>query len=257
VAANRRLQDWRGRVTWIVGASSGIGRATAAALHAAGAVVVVSARNGAALEAFTREHPGSHALPLDATRRESLAPALRQVLALRGRLDLVLYCAGDFRAMQAQDFCLEEARRHLEVNYTAVLYLLDVVLPVLLEQGHGHLSLVASVAGYRGLPRALAYGPPKAALQYLADTLYLDLSTRGIGVSVINPGFVATPLTAANRFPMPALISAEAAARYMMRGWARGRFDIHYPWRFTLWLKLLRLLPHAWYAGAVRVVTRQ
>ena len=255
MAANPRVHDWRDRVAWIVGASSGIGRATAAALHAAGAVVVVSARDAGALEAFVREHPGSLAVPLDVTRRDALAPALRQVLALRGRIDLVLYSAGHYRAMRAQDFDLDDAMRHLEVNYAAVLPLLDALLPVLLAQRHGHLSLVASVAGYRGLPRALAYGPPKAALQHLADTLYLDLSRRGVGVSVINPGFVDTPLTAGNRFPMPALISAEAAAGHMLRGWARGRFDIHYPWRFTLWLKLLRLLPHAWYAGAVRVVT--
>lgn len=255
MAANPRLADWTGRVAWIVGASSGIGRATASALHRAGAVVVVSARNAAALDAFVREHPGSHAVVLDVTDRAQSASALREVLQLAGRLDFVLYSAGHYRAMRADGFALDDALRHVQVNYVGALYLLDGVLPVLLRQGQGHLSLVASVAGYRGLPHSLAYGPPKAALQHLADTLYLDLAPRGIGVSVVNPGFVDTPLTAGNRFAMPALITPAEAAAHMLRGWARGRFEIHYPKRFTLWLKLLRVLPHGWYAGAVRRVT--
>jgi short-subunit dehydrogenase len=101
----------------------------------------------------------------------------------------------------------------------------------------------------------MAYGPTKAALQYLAETLYFDLHPLGIGVSVINPGFVATSLTAANRFDMPALLTPDQAARHIVRGWARGRFDIHFPKRFTLWLKLMRLLPHTLYFAAVRRTT--
>lgn len=255
MAANPRLRHWQGRVAWIVGASSGIGRATAAALHQAGATVVVSARNAPALQAFAQQHPGSLALPLDVTDRAAPAQALQQVMALQGRLDLVLYSVGHYRAMRAASFDLDEALHHLQVNYVGALHLLDAVLPLLQRQGRGHLSLVASVAGYRGLPQALAYGPGKAALQHLAETLYLDLAPRGIGVSVVNPGFVDTPLTAGNEFRMPALITPEAAARHMLRGWARGRFEIHYPWRFTVWMKLLRLLPHRWYAGAVHRVT--
>jgi len=134
---------------------------------------------------------------------------------------------------------------------------LDPVLPTLLKQGGGHLSLVASVAGFRGLPKALAYGPTKAALNSLAETLYLDLSPQGIGVSVINPGFVATPMTAHNDFSMPALLTPEQAAQEMISGWEAGAFEIHFPRRFTLWLKLLRHLPHALYFPAVRRVTGQ
>ena len=133
--------------------------------------------------------------------------------------------------------------------------MLDAVLPMLRAQGHGHLSLVASVAGYRGLPNALAYGPSKAALQHLAETLYLDLRPEGIGVSVINPGFVATLLTAGNRFNMPALLTPEQAAQAIVHGWAKGRFDIHFPKRFTLWLKLLRHMPHSVYFAAVQRAT--
>jgi NAD(P)-dependent dehydrogenase (short-subunit alcohol dehydrogenase family) len=253
--SNPPLTDWHGRVAWIIGASSGIGEATAAALHARGAVVTVSARQAAPLAEFVRRHPGSQALPLDVTDRAAMADALCRVLAPHGRVDLVMYCAGRYREMRASTFDLDEALAHLQVNYAGALHLLDALLPVLRVQREGHLSLVASVAGWRGLPQALAYGPSKAALQYLADTLYLDLRGSGIGVSVVNPGFVDTPLTAANRFRMPALLTPDVAAGHILQGWARGRFDIHFPKRFTLWLKLLRLLPHGAYVAAVQRAT--
>jgi short-subunit dehydrogenase len=112
------------------------------------------------------------------------------------------------------------------------------------------------VAGYVGLPRSLAYGPTKAALINLAQTLYLDLRDKGVAVSIINPGFVETPLTAQNRFHMPALLTPQQAAREIMRGWARGAFEIHFPKRFTLGLKLLALLPWRLYFTLVGRVTQ-
>ena len=247
--------DWRGRVVWIVGASSGIGRATASLLHARGAFVVVSARGAAALDGFVADHPGSVALPLDVADRAAVAAALQQLISLHGKLDLAMYCAGHYKALRATEFDLGEMQRHLQVNYVGALNLLDAVLRTVIAQGHGHISLVSSVAGYRGLPKAMAYGPTKAALHNLAETLYFDLHALGIGVSVINPGFVATPLTAGNTFTMPALLTPEQAATHILRGWARGRFDIHFPKRFTLWLKLLRLLPYPLYFAAVRRTT--
>lgn len=244
-----------GRVAWLLGASSGIGRATAGRLHAAGATVVVSARNEAALRAFAEQHPGSTALPLDTADAAAVAAAAAELLRRHGRLDLAVYCAARYRPMGAADFDLAEALRHLQVNYVGALHLLDAVLPHFSAASHGHLSLVASVAGYRGLPRSLAYGPTKAALQHLADTLYLDLRPQGIGVSVVNPGFVETRLTAQNRFRMPALLTPDEAAGHMLEGWRRGRFEIHFPARFTLWLKLLQHLGHASYFRAVRFAT--
>jgi short-subunit dehydrogenase len=119
----------------------------------------------------------------------------------------------------------------------------------------GHVAIVASVAGYGGLPTAAAYGPTKAALINLAETLYLDLSPRGIGVWIVNPGFVRTPLTDRNEFPMPALISADEAATHIVEGLASGRFEIHFPKRFTRWLRLLRLLPYGLYFRLVRRFT--
>ena len=255
MSMNPPLTDWSDRVVWIVGASSGIGQATAAQLHALGAVVVVSARNAAALGAFAAAHPGSQALALDAGKRDDVRAAMLKLLAQHGRVDLVMYCAGHYKEMTAQAFDLDEMLRHLQINYIGALNVLDAVLPILRRQGSGHISLVASVAGYRGLPKAMAYGPTKAALQHLADTLYIDLHGQGLGVSVINPGFVATPLTAGNDFDMPALLTPEQAAGHIVDGWQRGRFEIDFPKRFTLWLKFLRLLPHRWYFAAIRRTT--
>jgi NAD(P)-dependent dehydrogenase (short-subunit alcohol dehydrogenase family) len=172
-----------------------------------------------------------------------------------GGVDLVVYCAGTYAPQRASDFDLDAALEHDEVNYRGALRWLKAVLPPLLAQGRGHLSVVSSVAGWRGLPQALAYGPTKAALINLAQILYLDLRPLGIGVSVVNPGFVDTPLTAGNEFAMPALLRPEQAAAHMLRGWEQGRFEMHFPRRFTLWLRLLRLLPDRWYFSAVRRFT--
>ena len=249
---NPKLKDWAGRSVWLIGASSGIGRATASALHAAGARVIVSARQADLLDEFARSHPGSRALPLDVLD----LPALRQAAATVGAVDLCVYCAGYYRAMSAQTFDLADARRHLDINYVGALNLLETLLPQLLAAGRGHLSLISSVAGFRGLPKALAYGPGKAALTHLAEALYLDLAPRGIGVSVIHPGFVTTPMTAQNDFRMPAEISAAAAADAMLAGWAAGHFEIHFPKRFTRLMKLLRLLPDSLYFPLVSRTNR-
>ena len=255
---NKPMSQWAGKRVWLVGASSGIGLACAQALAQAGAHVAVSARRLEALAGL----PQMHAVPMDVTDNASVQVATAQVVqqvlqhpSLGGPLDLVVYCAGHYHAQRATDFDLADMLRHQEVNYAGALRVLDAVLPIVLAQGHGHISLVSSVAGWRGLPNGLAYGPTKAALTHLAETLYMDLQDRGVGVSVINPGFVATPLTAQNNFTMPALITPEQAATAMLKGWAQGAFDIHFPKRFTLWLKLLRVLPYRSYFALVRRLT--
>jgi NAD(P)-dependent dehydrogenase (short-subunit alcohol dehydrogenase family) len=256
VPQNPPITDWTGRTAWLVGASTGIGRATAARLHAAGARVVVSARSPEALRRFVDEHPGAEAEALDATDAAAMRQAAAGIVQRHGRIDLAMYCAGTYTEMRATAFDLELALRHVQVNQVGALVMLDVVLPQLLAQARagqgGHISLVSSVAGFRGLPKSLAYGPTKAALINLAETLYLDLQPLGLGVSLINPGFVETPLTAQNNFRMPALIKPEEAAEQILRGWASGDFEIHFPKRFTLWLKGLRHLGYGPYFAAVR-----
>lgn len=252
---NPPLRDWTGLVVWVVGASSGIGRATAALLHARGARVVVSARSAAAIDGFVQQHPGSLAIGLDVTDREAMRDATRRVVAEHGRIDLAVYCAARYKAMRATEFDLDEALQHQRVNFVGALHLLDALLPHLLARRSGHLSLVASVAGYRGLPQSLAYGPTKAALINLAQALYLDLQPQGIGISVVNPGFVRTPLTSKNEFSMPALITPEQAALEIVRGWEAGRFEIHFPKRFTLWMKALSHVGDGIYFKAIRRAT--
>ncbi len=261
---NPRIRQWTGLRVWVVGGSTGIGRATALALAARGAQVMVSARGASALDALVAEHRQSarqdaaqrpmQAWPLDVTDVAAVRATAREILA-QGPLDLVIYCAGHYRAMRASGFDLVELQRHLDINYLGALHLLDAVLPAMRERGSGHISLISSVAGYRGLPQSLAYGPTKAALTNLAENLYLDLQPLGLGLSVVHPGFVQTPLTAQNAFDMPALITPEQAAQAMIEDWAAGAFDIHYPKRFTRWMKLLRLLPYRLYFPLVRRFT--
>lgn len=255
MALNPRLKNWHGQVVWLVGASTGIGRALAEQLHSQGAQVVVSARNAASLAEFEQQFPGSVGLPLDATDHSAMQAAMRRILALYGRLDLAMYCAGHYKAQRADSFDLHEMLKHQNINVTGALHMLDAVLPVFTRQRQGHLSLVSSVAGFRGLPQGLAYGPTKAALINLAETLYLDLQPFGVGVSLVNPGFVETPLTAQNQFKMPALISTQEAAMAILQGWAQGQFEIHFPKRFTFWMKTLRYLPYMFYFSIVRRFT--
>lgn len=252
---NPPITQWRDRVVWLIGASSGIGLATAHAIHEQGAKVIVSARSESKLAGFVSQHPGAIAMPLDVTNKQAMADAAQAIWQRFSKVDLVMYCAGHYQAMRASNFNLDDALQHQQTNVVGVLYLLDAVLPRLIAAGHGHLSLVASVAGYRGLPQSMAYGPTKAALQHLADTLYLDLHDKGIGVSIINPGFVATPLTAQNDFHMPALMSPQQAAQAIVSGWRKGLFEIHFPRRFTNWLRLMRLLPHRAYFALVQRAT--
>ena len=251
---NPLLTNWHGKTVWLVGASSGIGQATAHALHAKGAKVFVSARNTQALDAFAAAHPGSVALPVDASDPAAVKTAAQAIFAA-GPLDLVLYCAGYYKEMRATEFDLGEMLRHQQVNYVGALYVLDATLPYFVARKAGHISLISSVAGYRGLPKSLAYGPTKAALINLAETLYVDLKDSQIGVSLICPGFVETPLTAQNQFSMPGLIKPAQAADEILHGWAKGQFEIHFPKRFTLWMKALALLPAALYFPTIRKLT--
>jgi short-subunit dehydrogenase len=158
--------------------------------------------------------------------------------------------------MRAWQLDANDIDRLLAINLRAPMAAAARLIPQLLKQGSGALAFVSSVAGYRGLPKAAAYGPTKAALINFAETLYLDLAPRGLSVYLINPGFVATPMTAANDFEMPALISPQQAAEEIIAGFGRGSFEIHFPRRFTYWLKLLRLLPYSLYFALVKRFTR-
>ena len=252
---NPRIDSWRGRRVWVIGASTGIGAESARLLLAAGARVMLSARRHEPLALIAAGNPDALVTVLDITDHASVIAARDALIATWQGVDLVLVVAGSYNEMRADDFDLIAARQLVELNIGGVLNCLDAVLPTLLGQGHGGLGIVASVAGYSGLPKALIYGPTKAALINLAESLYLDLRPRGIGVYLINPGFVDTPLTAGNAFPMPGLMSAVDAATAIVRGIEGGRFHIHFPARFTNWLRVARLLPYRLYFWLIHKAT--
>lgn len=248
---NPKITDWQGCRVWLVGASSGIGAAMAHELTRRGARLALSARSADKLQALGIE--GALLLPCDATDAASLAGARQALLAAWGGLDLAVYLAGDYVAMQVQDFDLARAEQVIAVNFSGAMRLAATVLPDL--RAGGGIAFVASIAGYRGLPRALCYGPGKAALIHFAECLHLDLAPQGIGVWVINPGFVQTRLTAQNEFAMPALLTPGEAATAAVDGFKTGNFEIHFPKRFTRVLKLLSLLPYRWYFSLIRRFT--
>jgi NAD(P)-dependent dehydrogenase (short-subunit alcohol dehydrogenase family) len=248
---NPKISDWQGRRVWLVGASSGIGAAMAGELAGRGARLALSARQADKLQALAIAD--AILLPCDATDVASLAVAREKLIGCWGGIDLVVYLAGDYVPMRADNFDLAVAERVLEVNFNGALRLAATVLPDL-NPGSG-IAFVASVAGYRGLPQALCYGPGKAALIHFAEVLHLDLAPKGIGVWVINPGFVATRLTAKNDFAMPALQTPEQAARALVDEFAGGHFEIHFPKRFTRLMKIFALLPYGWYFSLIRRFT--
>ncbi|MGZ3184618.1 MAG: SDR family NAD(P)-dependent oxidoreductase [Telluria sp.] len=241
---NRPLRHWPGQRVWVIGASSGIGAALAAELLAAGASVALSARRGAVLERAAGTHPRALVLPFDVLDRDAWTVRHADVRRAFGGVDLVVFCAADYRPERSWEVTPAGAQHTLAVNLGSVYSGLAAILPDMLARGSGGIALVASVAGYVGLPNASVYGPTKAALINLAELLYADLHARGLGVYLINPGFVRTALTARNRFTMPALQTPQEAAHAIMRGLAAGRFEIDFPKRFTVLLKLLRWLPH-------------
>ncbi|UCE31074.1 MAG: SDR family NAD(P)-dependent oxidoreductase [Burkholderiales bacterium] len=252
---NPPIRDWHDKRVWIIGASSGIGAALARRLQELGARVAVSARREQALSEVAADRP-MLLLPLDVNDAPAVRSAYQTIREQWGGLDLMCWVAGIYRPMRAHEIDAEAAHRMADTNYAAVFDSLACVLPDMLAAGSGAIGLVASVAGYRGLPQALGYGPTKAALIHLAETMYLDLRPRGIGVHLICPGFVDTPATSVNEFRMPHLITADEAARQIVAGLQAGRFETHFPRRFTLQMKLLRLLPYRAFFATVRRTTR-
>ena len=255
---NTKILDWKNKRVWIIGASTGIGAALAIALHARGARVAVSARRAEKLTALVADWSGaaSLALPLDITKLDTIAAAEEALVAKWGGYDLVVFMAGDYTPMRSWEIDLKVASQMIETNLTGMYKALSIVVPRFVAAKAGGLALVSSVAGYRGLPQSLVYGPTKAALINLAETLYLDLHEKGLDVYVINPGFVKTPLTDQNTFEMPHIITPEVAAAEIIKGFEAGEFEIHFPKRFSRMLKTLRHLPISLYFKLIKKSTK-
>lgn len=249
---NPPIKDWANQRVWIIGASTGIGKALAENLLARGARVAVSARRAQALEEAFSANANALRLPLDMTDNAQLVNAIGVIEKAWGGLDLGIVMAGTYRGIRAWELNDAAIRDMMQTNVYGAMNASALLSKQFLKQGTGHVSIVSSVAGYRGLPKALVYGPSKAAMINFAETLYLDLSEKGIGVSVVNPGFVRTPLTAQNEFKMPHLIEPEEAAREMIAGYEQGDFEIHFPRAFTRQLKFMRHLPYSLYFKLIK-----
>ena len=254
MSLNPRIASWTGQRVWIIGGSTGIGRATAILLRNAGAFVAVSARKADVLNALATQHPGLLPLPLDLNDIDAVARAQATLVEKWNGIDLILCAAGAYTPTRAWELTPERVDEMMGVNLISTMKATALFIPLLLKQGSGTIAFISSVAGYRGLPKALVYGPSKAALTNFAETLYLDLHEKGIGVVVVSPGFVRTPLTAQNEFNMPALIEPEEAAEEIKAGLEAGTFEIHFPRRFTRVLKFLRWWPDALYFKFIKRV---
>jgi short-subunit dehydrogenase len=242
--------ELRGRRTWVVGASSGIGAALAAELAGRGARVAVSARREGAL----RELAGDRmtVAPADVTDLESLRKATAVVTEALGGLDVVVLNAGYWKQMSAASFDVDEFRRHVEVNLLGMANALACVLPLLRAQGSGTVVGVASVAGYRGLPGAEGYGATKAAQINLLESLRVGLRRDGVSVQTVCPGFVKTEMTEHNEFPMPFMISAETAAEKIADGIESGSPEIVFPWQMAALMKVARVVPNRLWTLAMK-----
>ena len=237
---------------WITGASSGIGLELARLLDEKAAHVAISARSAEKLGEAERKSSNLVAYPVDVTDEKAVAACIEDIEAAAGPIDLAVLNAGVWFPMEAEDFNLANVRTSMDVNYMGVMNAIAVLLPGMMERGRGHIAIVASVAGYRGLPKSLAYGPTKAALINVAETLKAELRPHGITVSVVNPGFVDTPMTEKNDFPMPGIVSVEEAARETLAGLEAGRYEIAFPKLFVLGMKALRRMPNALFFWVVR-----
>lgn len=240
------------KTVWITGAGTGIGRELALQLAKGGARVAVSGRKRADLDALAAAQPGIMPFPLDVTNEASCRDVYDRIQRELGVPELVIMSAGIWVLMDAADYSASEAARVMAVNYQGAVNSAAAVLPSMRRERRGHLCFMGSVAGYRGIPRAALYSASKAAVIAHAEALRTDLARSGIAVSVVNCGFVRTPMSAVNDFPMPGIIEADDAARRIIRGLATRRFEIAFPWPVVLQTKLMRLLPYRLYFALMR-----
>ncbi len=248
------MNHFASKRVWVIGASSGIGEACVKALLSKGAKIALSSRRVERLNqiAITGEIGQTLVLPLDVTSDTQFLGAYNTILDKWGDIDLLLFVSGIYVPLRADYFDIKIAEQTIDANLLGPMRTVALVLPKMLKAKSGHIAIVGSVAGYSGLPKASAYGPSKAAIINFCENLYYDLLPTGISVHMISPGFVATEATAQNDFEMPALISAEEAAQEILTGIQKGEFDIHFPKRFSRFLKFLRVLPYPIYFWIVR-----
>jgi NAD(P)-dependent dehydrogenase (short-subunit alcohol dehydrogenase family) len=240
-------------LVWLIGASTGIGRSLALRLARDGATVVASARSAERLQELAAEAPAGRIVPwpVDVTDLAAVRAAADAIEAAHGPIAVAVLNAGTHRPVSAAEFTVAGLRELMELNVFGVANALEVLMPRMIGRRSGQIAVVASVAGYRGLPTAAYYGASKAALINMAESLKFDLDRAGVKLQLIDPGFVRTPLTDRNEFSMPFLMEPDAAADRIARGLKGSGFEIAFPRRFVAILKLLRIMPYRLYFALV------
>lgn len=246
------------KLAWITGASSGIGRAVAVKLADRGWQVAVSARSVEKLAALVAERPGLiHAYPADITDGQALRDAVHGIEQSLGPIDLALFSAGGYMRESARRFDAGKLAELFNLNVVGTAHALEAVMAPMISRQGGQIAVVASVAGYIGLPGGGIYGATKSALITLCEALRPQLEREGVTLQVINPGFVDTPMTRTNDFPMPFLIKEDEAAEAIIRGLDSKRFEIVFPWKMKLAMKLLAAMPYSISLAVTRRMLRK
>ena len=232
---------------WITGASSGIGKALAEKFSLEGWKVAISARRKEILDEMAKNE-NIFSYPLDVTNQSQIKDAFSKILNDFGNLDLCVFSSGTYDPKLEQEINIKQNQFVMETNFFGVLYCIKTVEKYFKEKKEGHISIVSSIAAYRGLPNSSGYGPSKAALTNLTESLYFDFKKHNVRISLVSPGFIKTPLTDKNEFQMPFIKSPEFAAEKMFNGLTRSKaFEIHFPKALTMILKFLRILPYKIY----------
>ena len=232
---------------WITGASSGIGKAVAEKFASEGWMVAASARRQEILNKMA-ENQNIFAYPLDVIQKENVTKIFNNIIKDFKNVDICLFCSGTYDPKLEQEINIEQNKFVMETNYFGVLNCIKAVETYFKNKKSGQISIVSSVAAYRGLPNSSGYGPSKAALTNLTESIYFDFKKHNVKISLVSPGFIKTPLTDKNEFPMPFIRSPEFAADKIFQGLTKKNiFEIHFPLGLTLTLKFLRILPYKLY----------
>jgi len=232
---------------WITGASSGIGKALAEKFASEGWKVAASARRKEILDEMS-SHENIFSYPLDVTNQDQIKISFGKIIEDFNGLDLCVFSSGTYDPKLEQEINVKQNKFVMETNFFGVLYCINAVENYFKNKKNGHISIVSSVAAYRGLPNSSGYGPSKAALTNLTESLYFDFKKHNVRISLISPGFIKTPLTDKNEFPMPFIKSPEFAAEKMFNGLTKSKaFEIHFPKALTILLKIFRVLPYKIY----------
>ena len=233
------------KVIWITGASSGIGKSLAIKFANEGWQVAASARRENLLKELSNTNSNIHSFPLDVTDSEKCKDVSTEIINKLENIEICIFCTGIHDPKSEKSLDLEKVRKIMEVNFFGTVNSINSVYDYFKKKRSGHISMVSSVAGYRGLPAGGAYCASKSALTTFAESLYFDMKRFNVRVSVIHPGFIKTPMTDQNDFPMPMIKSPEFAANKIFKGLTQSNvFEIHFPKQFTFIMKILKIMPN-------------